>query len=257
MDLIVLLSVDVPNLGHDSTVLVARGDSDGQYPFALPGPGTDPHFFGAEATSLAIGEFVVDAEAPLLEVVAAVPSTGLVFLGFEARGLGSDRFVLIGGANVTSGLRPLLVRTTDLEGDGIDDILLASRDFDSVHLFRRLPSFDLPGQVGLHQTAQTALPPGTPRSMWVVDIDGDAIQDIIVHVEDRGSSSPNQVFAAVLDGVGGFVHSFQLPSGRVGDSGELRIDIGDMNRDGMPDLVLGSTGTTSGDIVWTLFGSRR
>ena len=66
-----------------------------------------------------------------------------------------------------------------------------------------------------------------------------------------------QVFAAVLDGVGGFVHSFQLPSRRVGDTGELRIGIGDMNRDGVPDLVLASTGTTRGDLVRTLFGSRR
>jgi hypothetical protein len=159
------------------------------------------------------------------------------------------------------------VLATDLEGDSLDDLLCASATLDTLAVFRNSgPSARAPVGVvdplTFTQTGEAMLSPGRPLQMQLVDVDGDRIHDVVVHVVDRAAPTRHAIHVFVADGVGRIARSFLVPDRQVGSGGVsagLHVDVGDLNGDGLRDLLLGFSGDAVGQQSYlrVLFGNHR
>ncbi|GEM_PF-687144 len=215
---------------NNVTVLLGNGDGTFQ---------TAQNFAaGVRPTSLSVGDVSGDG---IDDIVSA--NAGITF------GPSGDVSVLEGNGDGTfqtprsfaAGDRPYSVELSDIGGDGIDDIVVASAGTfdDSISAVSVLRG----NGDGTFQTAQRVATGNDLRSVSVGDVSGDGIDDIVT--ADRGSDSVN-----VLKGNGD--GTFQLPqSFAVGDAPTF-VSVRDVSGDGIDDIV---TANSDGDNVSVLIGN--
>ncbi len=169
----------------------------------------------------------LDAD-PLTDVVAVDRSRSELVV---ARGLGDGAFAP--PTAHPTGSEPLLVRLSDLDGDGDLDALVAwvggvSGGF-SVHLGD--------GQGGFAAPAHRALP-WRPADFVVGDLDGDGRADLVFV-----GAAPHdaEALAFLGDGSGGFGAGAASPLG----AAVVSIALGDLDGDPHPDLFTGAPGPSS------------
>lgn len=143
---------------------------------------------------------------------------------------GTDSFYLNSFApksDFAAGNLPTEVCISDFDNDGKADLAVANYSGQTISVLRNI------GSKGIISFAQKAdhIVPGKPAGMYVADIDGDGRRDIavtcefnVVSIFRNTSTNGNISFAPRLD----------VPASYVPSS----ITIGDLNRDGKPDLVV-------------------
>jgi hypothetical protein len=146
--------------------------------------------------------------------------------------------------------RPLV--TTPLVGSGI-----ATGDFNR----NGIPDLVAGKEVILDGNAATRLTLAIPEGAWikapaVLDFNRDGHQDVAIlfrHFDAPHNSLMDGIYVFTNDGSGGF--TFRAGSGGYADT--LRIAVGDMNRDGWDDVVIGSRSPTSPQsVLYVLLNNR-
>ena len=259
LDLVVLLSFDVDADRGKSWVALMRGKSSfvtGDFPFHMP---TRLLRLDRTATSFALGDFAPYGGGAL-ELALAVPGSPssnvvgnhVVFCRYEAGAEpAQDRFVISaasGGPGVLlAGTDPQKLVAGDFDGDDLIDLLVACSGDRTLRLFRNTsaPGGDpLEVDVGAFVEAlgsPNELAAGIPTVLRLGDVNGDGNQDAVVATEFHGTSGVSTAVATYLSsGSGQFSQARFTSATRLGLFDQrLALDLGDWNRDDVPDLFLG------------------
>jgi hypothetical protein len=264
LDLVVLLSFDNVPIGSDGAQIAllrgkASSDPD-EFPFHEPTLLTPVH---SNASSIALGDFAPSTSASTrLELAVAVP------VGSEPGGLDGDHvrfFRYLPGATpaedvfepsaksggpqvLLAGSGPTEIAAADFDRDGLVDLLTAGAGDFALRVLRNVsppgsgqPHVDI-GAFVENLASPDLLPPGVPTFLRPGDINGDGKIDAVVATEftsQTGVRSTSVVFL-LNSGAGEFSEPEIVSPARVGNrNGRLAMDIGDWNRDEVPDLFLG------------------
>jgi len=177
-------------------------------------PATTRFALPSNPIDLATGDFDLDGRPDL---VAALPLTGsiAVLLG---DGAGSIRSISVLG----TGSSPRSLAVGDFDGDGRLDVATANESSSSATIL-----VDVAGEVA---RSLVEIPDGRPYTIAAADLDGDGNLDLVV-----GCMSPvsGVLRTSMGDGAGRFSEgkSCDLP-------GYSRIAVGDLDRDGRPDVLV-------------------
>jgi hypothetical protein len=284
-DLVVLLSFDLAAPGEgQAAIALLRGQP------RLPPPNAVPRFHVPEVTTLvhgrasaiALGDFTRNGPgAPRrLELAVAVPKGAaggpdgnhVRFFRYEPGSTpAGDRFVPAAAANgpqvLLAGSEPTRLAAADFDRDGSSDLLVACSGDGTLRLYRNT-SLVAPGAtavaVGAFAEALGSpwqLGPGKPTLLRLSDVNGDGSLDAVTWVEDVSAGVRSTSVAVYLSsGAGAFDGPRPMSPTRIGNrNGRLSGDLGDWNRDGVPDAFLGwNTQLPGGDInLRVLFGGTR
>ena len=285
-DLVVLLSFDPAASGEgEAAIALLRGmpppaPAAPQLRFHQPSALTPVH---GRASAITLGDFTRNGPAAphRLELAVAVPEGAFGADGNHVRFFryvaganpAADRFepaAAPGGPQVLlAGSEPTLLAAGDFDRDGSSDLLVACRDDDTLRLYRNAAPV-APGatavQVGALAEALGSpwqLAPGTPTLLRLADVNGDGSLDAVVWVEDEagsGGARSTSVAVYLSSGAGAFDGPRPMSPTRIGNrNARLSGDLGDWNRDGVPDAFLAwNTLLPGGDInLRVLFGGTR
>lgn len=282
-DLVVLMHVAGVPAGEDGAgIALLRGKASpgaSEFPFHEPTGVTLVH---SNASAIVLADFAPSADGPVrLELALAVPvgsSPGAIdgdhvrFYRYEpGSGPADDRFVrsaipteaqvlLAGGA-------PTQLAAADFDRDGLVDLLVADAGDAALRLIRNVapprpgqPEVDIAAFV---ESPSSPLPtaPGTPTALHLTDVNGDGNVDAVAVIEFVSVTSVRSTSLAfyLSTGTGELgLPQFVSPL-RLGDRDRsLASDIGDFNRDGVPDLLLAWPSLQADDRnVRVLFGGTR
>lgn len=264
-DLVVLLSFAVSSPGAgDARLALLRGKAAplaGEFPFHEPETLTPVH---GNASSFALGDFAVTA-SPLLELALAIPvgSGGGAVDGDQVQFFrvvagsspGVASFVASARAGgppaLIAGSEPLRVVAGDVNRDGRDDLVVACRGDHTLRFVRNTAApvpAGQPGDVDVQAFVEGLASPfpladGEPTVLTLRDLNGDGNPDAVAFVErKRAAGAPTSTSVATYLGNGaGELDGPRFASpDRIGNrAGALAGDVGDWNRDGVPDLLLG------------------
>ena len=127
------------------------------------------------------------------------------------------------------------VHPADLDGDGDDDVLVASKDDNKIAWYENLDSGDVSTQQNVITTGAFGV-----ADVHTADLDGDGDQDVIA----AQTRSNNIAWYENLDS-GGFSSGNSLPTAVKAKS----VATGDLDNDGDPDIVTASS-TSTAKVVW-------
>ena len=205
---------------HDSGVSVLLGNGDGTFQSALTFP-TD-----SNPTSLAIGDVNEDG-IPDLVVANSTANNLTVFLG-----AGNGTFSAT--QTIADPWAAWAVVLGDVDGNGHLDIIVASQDSNIVQVFYGHGNGTFDGGA-----AAVNFPVGTqPRSLLFADLNGDGKKDLAV--ANYGSND-----VSVLLGTGNSLHPFEAALTFAAGAAATAIACGDIDGDGIPDLVLANSGASN------------
>ncbi len=275
-DVAVLVAVERPSTGAIERQIALLRGVEAPFPLVLPVPSarTDVPAAGVD---LALGDLAPTTSGPRqLEAVVAVgrddaTNRGLHFLRYAAGPRpGEDRFVVSvidpGDPRVAERVDPGLVRVADLDGDGRDDLVVVSSTQDVVQVLRqsrvstRVQDEGDVDPLVFAVSAEQPLPEGLPESLELADFDGDGLADLVVRVRSRVPQGGQPLVLAVSNGLGGFAQILDVPREHQGPLGVgVSTGVGDVNADGIPDVVLGVRGDSGAvsPALRVLFGSHR
>lgn len=280
LDLVALLRFQV---GTETVarlaLLCGKNNVDaGEFPFHAPSVLTA---VPASASGFVLGDFAAAGAGATttLELALAVPSAGLAgfdgnHVRFYRRSAGAtpadDRFVPAAVASgpqvLLAGSNPTELAAADFDQDGRVDLLVACRGDASLRLFRNTSAVGVDGEVRVGEFAEALGSPlpaavGLPTRLLLADVNGDGNDDVVAAVEfTAGSGVRSTSVASYLgSGAGEFTGPRFVSPQRLGDrDSHLALDVGDWNRDGVPDLFLGWGTSAATDInLRVLFGGTR
>ncbi|MBL8747968.1 MAG: VCBS repeat-containing protein [Planctomycetes bacterium] len=283
-DLVVLLRFANAPAGDDTAaLLLLRGKASpaaGDFPFHQPTQATLVH---GNAAAFALGDFAATTTGPVrLELALAVPTNSMVgaidgdhvrFFRHRAGASPADDVfepsAAAGGPQVLlAGNAPTRIAAADFDRDGLVDLLVAGAGDSALHLYRNvaLPTAG-PSPVDVAAFVESLaspqpMAPGQPTALRLADVNGDGNVDAVA-VSEFTSNTTGQKSTSVAfflsTGSGEFGPAQFVSPARVGDrDAKLAFDVGDWNRDGLPDLFLGWSTFAPGDRnLRVLFGGTR
>lgn len=284
LDLVGLLHFQ-PIVGDERAVLVLlRGDPTavaGELPFVVP---TSFCEVPRTAAGFELGDFAAagPGEPLRLELALAVPQPtapgGLdgnhvrFYRYLPGAAPSADVFVAsaspVGPQVLLAGSDPTELAADDFDGDGLVDLLVACGGDATLRLYRNTSAVD-PVQpevdVGAFLEALGSplpLASGTPTRLQLSDVNGDGNRDAVATVEFTSATTllrSTSVGIYLSSGSGELIGPRFASPKRLGDrDGRLFGDVGDWNRDGVPDLLVGWDTVGVSDInLRVLFGGTR
>ena len=294
---LVVADVDDDGLADVTALLrfvSARGDGDALLVLlrrADTGPGTfvfEPSIAAdfvpvpGVAEAFALGDFAADgASAPVrLELALAVPSEATAGAGdgnhvrfYRLRPAGQGEGArwmrshdASGPRSLATGNAPTRLVAGDFDGSGTEDLMVAC-DGDAslhVHLNTGEPA-GLPSEVAIGSFVESfgsplATAAGRHTFLLLGDINGDGDVDALVATEATTPSGElsTEVEFHLRVGAGEFGNGIRVSPTRLSNrDARLSIDLGDINRDGAPDLTLGwsQSGPQAGNLLVLLGGA--
>jgi len=249
LDLVVAMPASNQEPGLSTQLLELHGGGDGT--FAL-GPGTPLRIADLSATQLLWASIRTEGAREL--VIAGHDEAGMG--AFAIRPWSDDRQGRPQLVNLPDEEGPHQVKAADLDGDGREELVFYSasqRNVNTLHFGR---DDETPDVTRHHvQGDLYALAEG----LTLVDIDGDANLDLLLPGSDTRSTEGFHfgpvLIAAYGDGLGGFgSHRVLQLAESDGEFGAQALSA-DLNRDGTPDLLLGSYGSSgAAGRTFTLLG---
>jgi len=208
-------------------ITILLGDGKGGFapaphsPFATV---SRPHVHG-----VAVGDFIGDGK-----------------LSVVTDSWGNDRIILLPGDGHGDLLNPGKsfdadihsdqgVRAADFNGDGKLDIVMTNQTKGAVGLMLG------DGKGGFTKAPHSPFPAVQVAFAFTVgDVNGDGIPDVAVIPYDRDLTDPQQLGVVILlgDGKAGFTKMRGSPFSLEGCAGPDRVAIGDVNGDGVPDVLV-------------------
>jgi hypothetical protein len=214
--------LDVVVVNNDASGLwaaVLLGDGEGgfsrssQINLASGGCGT------AQCGAIGVGDFNADGN---VDLAVTSRSTDSVFI---LRGNGSGNFTLSQTISEDpSGLEPVGIAVRDLNNDKRDDIVVANNVSDNIGVF--LAKAD--GSLQAPTFADSGTVNSAPNGIALFDANGDGKLDVAV-----SNNLSSDVSVLLGDGTGGF----GAPRAFVTDQEPLAVAAGDLDGDGISDLV--------------------
>lgn len=283
-DLTVLLRFDGRRLDGDAVLLLLRGQATGNpddFPF-LPVLAQDLVLTHGAATAMTLADFAADSSLvpPQLELALAVPNDSLAGSGdgnhvrfYRLRNTvntGTRRWTQSvdedGRASLAVGNGPTQLVAADFDASGTVDLMVANDSDSTLRVFLNdgTPAATA-GEVAIgafHESFGSPLATGTGRHthLRLGDIDGDGNVDALLATESTSASGQlsTQVVFHLSTGVGEFGNAIPVSPTRLGNrNARLSLDLGDINRDSVPDLTLGwfQGGTQTDNLLVLLGGS--
>jgi hypothetical protein len=270
-DLIVLLrfaGLGEPEEG-DALLVLLRGRSPGVpggSPLHAPETGASVH---GNASAFAIGDFALErAGLPARqEVAVAVPrgsptdplgGNHVRFFRYQTGATpAGDHFVASPDSDppqvLLAGSEPAQLRAADVDGNGVDDLLVSSGGDSRLRLFLNGGIQVTEGEVNIATFREgfatpRNLPPGEPTGMISTDLNGDNAIDVLVVTRQPGPALEHSVAYYLSTGLGDLDGPYLIPmsrtGNRVGDAmvardAEMVFFVGDLNRDGRVDMAFG------------------
>lgn len=283
LDLVLLMSFDLPQLGEDGARLaLCRGKATPgfeEFPFYLPSRLTSVH---GNTSAFALGDFAATGDGSVvLELAIAVPAgttsssvdgNHIRFLRYDGGSRPEDaRFVISALASgpqvLLAGSKPTLAMASDFDSDGLVDLLVASPGDRSLRFLRNtaVPSSgSVEVDIGaFEEVLAEELADGVPTWMRLSDVNGDGNPDAVVVTQFTNAAGikSSAIATYLSSGAGEFADARFASSTRIGTfDAVLCGDVGDWNRDGVPDLFLGwdtLIGDTPPVNLRVLFGGTR
>ncbi|MEZ5964013.1 MAG: VCBS repeat-containing protein [Planctomycetota bacterium] len=262
-------------------VLFGRVAEREELPFVTPDPlvvsATSAH---GSARDLALGDFAHEsATTPRLEVAVAVAGSvnHVRFYAVDApleaperRGLrrsfrSSDESFLLAGDG------PERLGVADMDGDGVSDLAVASVSERQLRIFSSSGATSGEVDIGAFRQlpiGRVSLPEGTLRQLFLRDLNGDHVVDIMVTATEQFGITSVRYYLGT--GTGQFANAVVIPSIRTGDQrwtsrNELvrrlapnAMAVGELNSDDAVDLVIGWRSFGADDRnLYELFGGTR
>lgn len=144
--------------------------------------------------------------------------------------------LILPGTLFHTGKRPYeRLRSADLNGDGRPDVVTTDMDSNAVTVLLG------DGRGGLREATGSPFAAGVaPWSVAIGELNRDGKLDLAVLPYDHDVTDPAQLGVTVLfgDGRGGFTKMRGSPLSLAGCRGPDRVAIGDVNGDGIPDIVV-------------------
>jgi hypothetical protein len=273
LDLVVLLLVEEGSGATRSFLALLPGrepDATDPMPWVLPSGGAQLVELDEGASDLAIGDFAPDAVGErALEVAVASESgamPGIYFFRVLLEGVPYFASTDGGEPKIGGNLAPSELLASDVDADGRADLLVVSSNRNTLLVLRqsrpRDPQVPLgdPDPAAFEVSAEEVLPVGLAERALLSDVDGDGIRDVVVQIRDRQLATRERVVVLIQNGAGGIAGTQEVPGSQLGEgAGNLSFDVGDLNGDAIPDLLLGWTGLLGmgNSHVRELFGSWR
>jgi hypothetical protein len=239
----VVSPISIPNTGANEGIAVADFDNDGNFDFVVANCGGQPDavylnsgagnfVLGAtldpsNGRDVAVGDFNRDGN---MDIAIAATSPNPVYFGNGAGGFGPA--ILLGDADSFD------VAVGRFDNDLFDDLVFANVGSDSQVWINNAGTGFTPG---------TSLPIGDAVSVAAADLNADNLDDLVF---GRIPGGPGDVpeNPVMLNQGGGTFSVSQL----LGISPTLDVLVGDVNEDGLPDLVfINASGMHQ---VWTASG---
>ncbi len=216
-----VLDLAVTNTGTASAISVLLGNGNGTF--------QGPNHFSTETVAntptdpygLAVGNFTGN-NIPDLALTNYGTGTVGIMLGVENNGVGTGTFQ--SDTTFTVGSEPSAVAVGDVNGDGIEDLVVANYHSDNVSVL-------LGNGDGTFKSAVNYAVGNGPIAVALYALTSNKIQDIVVVNETDSSAS-----ILLGNGDGTFQAQMAYPTGPGGNP--LGVAVQDFNGDGVPDLAV-------------------
>jgi hypothetical protein len=216
------------------TLLFLKNDPVQAWEFAA---GASQSFAVNNAKATISADFNKDGN-PDIATVAEMTNELRVFLGN-----GAGAFSALPA--VTTPQTPRGIATGDFNGDGILDIATGNFDANSVSVFFGNGS-------GGFALAATYAVTGNPHGLQAVDVNGDGVLDILAACNLASGAGANTLGLLLGNGDGTFQSKLEFATG----SQPMRLSVADLNRDGLPDIMVANGGAGAGMSTVNVFLGR-
>ena len=144
-----------------------------------------------------------------------------------------------GKVDLATGTRPTSVAISDIDGDGKPDIVITNRNSNSISIFLNTGI----GSLVSFATKVDFITDSLPVSVAIGDIDGDGKPDLAV--ANNSSNTISILRNTSSSGTISFATKVDFATG----SGPYSVSIGDINRDGKPDLAIANINSNTVSVL--------